>query len=373
MNASITYVAMDTHKKDHTLAIQYPCSPEIVQCRIANTQREIERMVKRIARKAPGQVCYCYEAGVCGFTLKRRIEDAGGVCTVIAPSLTPIKPGERIKTDRRDASKLLELFKADLLTEVHAPSAEQEAAREITRCRDSARVDLERSRHQLLKFLNRHGCIYPPKKKHWTQQHRSWLNSLQFDNSLLRNAFGNYIMQMEHCRQRLESLDKQVQDLARSEPYREIVGLLRCFYGIDTLTAINIVTELFDLGRFDSPRALMSYLGLTPSEHSSGQSQRKGGITKAGNKRLRRLFIETSWHYRHVRVTGVILRQRRAGQPQWGIDLADQTAERLRRRYWHLIHRGKSPCKANAAVARELAGFIWKLFDEYTQRAAQAS
>ena len=165
------------------------------------------------------------------------------------------------------------------------------------------------------------------------------------------------------------SLDREVETLSKSEPYQEVVGLLRCFHGIDTLTAITVITEIFEFGRFSTPGELMSYLGLTCSEASSGQKERKGSITKAGNKRVRRLLVETSWHYRHsYMATSKALRERRKDQPQWAIDIADKAGQRLRKRYGHLVNNGKMPCKATVAVARELAGFIWSLFNEYQTR-----
>lgn len=323
MSTSITYIGMDTHKKEHKIAVLFPEQDEIVQSCVRNTAGEIRKMVKKIVRQAPGEVCFCYEAGVCGFTLKRRIESLGCRCVVIAPSLVPKKPGEKVKTDRRDARKLLGLFKAGLLTEVHAPDAEQESARELTRCRDTARVNLKRIQHQVVKLLIRHGYIFT-ESDHWTQKHFRWLRSLEFDNPRLREVFDLYFTELHHCIQRLEVLDKEVEALAEEEPYREIVGLLRCFHGIDTLTAITLVTELFDLGRFASPGELMSYLGLTPSEESSGEKQKKGRITRAGNKRVRRVVVQTAWNYRHPHKIGVTLRRRRAGQPQWAIDIADR-------------------------------------------------
>ena len=164
------------------------------------------------------------------------------------------------------------------------------------------------------------------------------------------------------------SLDNQVEKLARSEPYQEIVGLLRCFHGIDTLSAITIITEIFDFGRFSSPGELMSYLGLTCSEFSSGEKQKRGPITKAGNKRVRRILVEVAWHYRHPCNISKALKDRRKGQPQWGIDIADRAGQRLRKRYRHLTHCGKMPCKVTVAIARELAGFIWSVCKEYEAR-----
>ena len=305
--------------------------------------------------------------GVCGFNLKRRIEALGCKCTVIAPSLTPIKPGDRVKTDRRDAVKLLSMFKAELLTEVHAPDEKQEAAREMTRCRQSAQENLKRIRHQLLKFLTRHGYIYTG-GDHWTQKHIYWLRALEFDQPMLREVFDCYFTEMQHCIQRLASLDRRVEKLAGSESYKEVVDILRCFHGIDTLAAITTITEIFEFGRFPSPGEFMSYLGLTSSESSSGEKQNKGSITKAGNKRVRRLLIEISWHYRHPYTISKALKLRRENQPQWVINIADRAGQRLRKRYWYLINRGKSPCVATVAIARELAGFIWSVFKEYEAR-----
>ncbi len=361
---------MDTHKKDHKIAVHFPQQAEIVHSCVRNTAGEIRKMVKKIARQAPGEVRFCYEAGVCGFALKRRIEALGCSCSVIAPSLVPRKPGERVKTDRRDALKLLGLFKAGLLTEVYAPNAEQEAARELTRCRDASRVNLKRIQHQVVKLLTRHGYVYT-EGDHWTQKHFRWMESLQFDIGRLREVFDSYFTELHHCMQRLESLNREVEVLAQEEPYKEIVGLLRCFHSIDTLTATTLVTELFDLGRFASPRELMSYLGLTPSEDSSGQKEKKGRITKTGNKRIRRVLVQASWNYRHPCKIGATLRKRRVGQPQWAIDIADRARHRLRKRYWHLINHGKTSCKATVAVARELVGFIWAVFREYEIRSGQ--
>jgi transposase len=358
---------MDTHKKEHHVALHYPGQEEIVRFAIKNTAREITKMTQKVIKQAPGDVEFCYEAGVCGFILKRRIESHGCHCAVIAPSLVPRKPGDHVKTDRRDALKLLTMFQAGLLTEVHAPDQQQEAARELTRSRQAAQENLKRVRHQLLKFLTRHGYLYSD-GNHWTDKHIKWLRTLVFEESLLHDVFDNYFTEMQHCIQRLCSLDNQVEKLAKSEPYQEVVGLLRCFYGIDTLSAITIITEIFDLGRFSSPGELMSYLGLTCSEFSSGEKQKRGPITKAGNKRVRRVLVEVCWHYRHPCNISKVLRARRKDQPQWVIDIADKAGQRLRKRYRHLTNCGKMPCKVTVAIARELAGFIWSVFKEYEIR-----
>jgi transposase len=363
----ITHVAMDTHKREHVVAVVYPDTGEIETFRVRNTVKDVTKMVQRIQRQAPGEVRFCYEAGVCGFTLQRQIAALGSSCAVIAPSLVPVKPGERIKTDRRDAHKLVNQFLAGQLTEVFAPRLEQEAAREITRCRQAAQENLRRARQQLQTFLTRHGYIYR-EGRHWTQKHTRWLLSLPFDVPDLREVFECYHSELEHCRQRLATLDKEVAALAARAEYREVVGLLRCLRGIDTLTAITLVTEIVAFGRFDSPRQLMAYLGLVPSEASSGANRRLGAITKAGNRRVRRLLIESAWHYRHRPAVGATLRQRRVGQPAWAIEVADRALWRLAKRYRRLIERGKPANVAIVAVARELAGFLWALLHDYQRR-----
>lgn len=367
MEKGITYVAMDTHKKQHRIALVYPNDELIIEFSVKNTPTEIRKMVRKIKRNAPGKVKFCYEAGVCGFTLQRRIEALGCTCSVIAPSLIPRKPGERKKTDRRDAKKLLGLSMADMLTEVYPPDEQQEAARELTRCRGAAQENLKRIRHQLQKMLVRHGYVFID-GQHWTQKHLRWLGAVEFDQPLLQEVFDCYFTEMRHCLQRVKTLDRELEKLAQSEDYREVVGILRCFYGIETLTAITIIAEVFDFGRFASARDFMSYLGLTPSESSSGEKEHKGSITKTGNKRARRLLTEAAWHHRHSYGVSTALRKRREGQPQWAIDIADRAGLRLRKRYRRLVHRGKLPCKVTTAVARELAGFIWSVLVEYEAR-----
>lgn len=364
MSESITYVAMDTHKKQHTVAVVYSGNGELQNFSVKNVVKDIAKMVRQIKKRSAGNVEFCYEAGVCGFSLQRQIEKLGCKCSVIAPSLVPTKPGDRIKTDKRDARKLLGQFVAGQLTVVYAPNQQQEAARELTRCRQAAQENLKRIRHQLVKLLTRHGYIYS-QGRHWTNRHLDWLRSLQFDLPDLELAFELNYSELMHCMQRLASLDKQVEQLADRPQYRELVGLLRCFRGIDTLTATTILTEVFEFARFESPRALMAYLGLVPSEHSSGDHRGRGSITKAGNKRVRRLLVESSWHYRHRPSISRELKKRREGQPQWAIDIADHAMFRLHRRYRNLFERGKPPTKLIVAVARELAGFIWAVLKEY--------
>jgi transposase len=360
---------MDTHKKQHQVAWVHPDTGEIQEFTVANTAREIERMVKRIRKQVTGEIHVCYEAGLCGFVLKRRLEKFGCVAQVIAPSLVWRKPGDRVKTDRRDAKKLLTQFLAGQLTEVWAPDPAQEADRELTRCRESAQIDLKRARQRLNSLLVRHGYLYQDGNL-WTGKHAQWRKGLVFDQPKLRTVFEEYSSEIEHCAERVKSLDKQVESLARSPRYRSAVGVLRCMRGIDTLTAITLLTEIFEFARFDSPRALMAYLGVTPSEDSSGESRRPGAITKTGNRRVRRILTEAGWHYRHPYAVSKALKARREDQPAWAVDLADRAAKRLYRRYRHLIERGKAAPVAIMAVVRELAGFVWAMLRQLQQQPA---
>ncbi len=367
MENTITKVVMDTHKKQHTIAYASLETGETEVFTVKNNTKDIKKMVKKLSKQLGTELHFCYEAGVCGFTLKRQLEAIGCKCDVIAPSLVPIKKGERIKTDRRDAQKLLAYFISGDLTVVYPPTLKQEADRELTRCRGAAHEDLKRSYHQLLKLLTRHGYIYKD-GAHWTHKHFVWLRSLQFDDSRLREVFDHYQSHVQYCIQRLETLDKEVESLATSKPYCKIVGLLRCFRGIDTLTAITLITEIIEFGRFSSPRKLMYYLGLVPSEYSSDETHNRGRITKAGNKRVRRLLVESAWHSRHRVWVSKELKRRRQGQPQWAIAIADQAMARLHKRYWRLMERGKLKHKVVVALARELSGFIWAVLREHQLR-----
>jgi transposase len=319
--------------------------------------RGMKRLIRRLKKEAQGELRVCYEAGPCGYALQRELRDAEIDCIVIAPSLVPMKPGDRVKTNRRDARHLAKSYRAGTLTEVHPPTPEEESARDLCRCREDARADLLRCRHRLGKMLLRRGLIYP--RKAWTQAHRGWLRSLRFEHETAQVVFDDYLRAIEHTEQRLADLAGRIETLSQEEPYRQPVGWLRCFRGIDTVTAMGIVTELHGFPRFRTARALMAYLGLVPSEHSTGEKRRRGAITKAGNSHLRRLLIEAAIHYRHRPAVGVKLRQRRVGQPGWGIALADRAQERLHKRYWRLMMQSKPHNKAVTAVARELVGFIW--------------
>ena len=309
------------------------------------------------SREAPGPVQMCYEAGPGGYALQRQVTTPRVRCQVIAPALIPRKPGERIKTNRRDGRKLAELLRAGLLTEVRPPTLEEEAVRDLCRARDDAREDLQCCRHRLGELLLRRGLHYHG--RNWSRAHRQWVDRLAWTHAAERVVVHDYLLAIDQVEARLVELDAQLTDIAQTEPYREPVGWLRCFRGIDTLTAILILAELHDFRRFHVPRALMAYLGLVPGEDSTGEKYRRGRITRAGNALVRRLLVETAWHYRRRPGIGIALTRRRTGQPTRVIAIADKAQQRLCRRFRRLADQHKPAPKIVVAIARELVGFLW--------------
>jgi len=376
MRKNITWVGLDAHKKAINVAVLVGYETRPQEWVVEHKPAAIRRLVKKLVRDADGdEVRCCYEAGPCGYALQRQIEAEGPViCEVIAPALIPRKPGERIKTDRRDARKLAELLRAGLLTAVQAPTPEQEAVRDLCRAREDAKQDQMRCRHRLGKLLLRRGIVYGGGKKAWTQAHRKWLRTVKFEHASDQAAFDDYLLAIEQVEERIATLEQRMQATAESEPFATPVGWLRCFRGIDTVSALSLVAELHGIERFASPRELMAYLGLVPSEHSSSERPRRGAITKAGNSHARRLLIEASWHYRHPPRLGAALKARRQGQPAAVMAIADKAQQRLYRRQRHLTGRGKRPAQAVVAAARELSGFIWAaLLHQHQQPLASAA
>lgn len=356
MQNLITHVAMDDSKHTIVAGILRPGAQEPEVRSLPNEPRQVRRFFARLQRE--GSVRACYEAGPSGYDLYRHLTGLDVPCQVIAPALTPRKPGDRIKTDRRDAAKLVRLFRVGELTPITVPDEAAEAARDLVRCREDVQADLLRWRHRLLKFLARHGRVYHD-GRHWTQRHWTWLRSQQFALPALARTYQEYRWTVEQLLARRADLEQEILTLAETAPYRERVGWLRCFRGIDTLSAMGWLTELGDVQRFAHPRQLMAYLGLVPSEHSSGDQARRGSITKAGNTHARRILVEAAWHYRHPPRLGVALARRSQGQPPALLTQAWQAQGRLHRRYRHLVGHGKRPPVAVVAIARELVGFLW--------------
>ena len=357
MKEITTYVGVDAHKKDLFIAMLIGDAQTPVTWTVPNEPNAIRRLVRKLEREAPGPVRMCYEAGPCGYALQRQLTTPRVHCQVIAPALIPRKPGERIKTNRRDARKLAELLRAGLLTEVRPPTPEEEAVRDLCRARDDAREDLQRSRHRMGKLLLRRSLHFSG--RNWTKAHRRWIDSLEWTQPAERVVVDDYLLAIDHLEARLIELDARLSEIALTEPYREPVGWLRCFRGIDTLTAILILAELHDFRRFQTPRALMAYVGLVPGEDSSGEKQRRGRITRTGNALVRRLLVETAWHYQHRPHIGPALTRRRKGQPRHVIAIADKAQQRLCRRFRRLMEQHKPAPKVAVAIARELAGFLW--------------
>lgn len=369
---NITFVGLDAHVRNINVAVILPGSSEIdAQWQITHDERSLRRLAKKLLAMGPGAVQVVYEAGPCGYALKRHLEALGLCCEVVAPSLIPVKPGERVKTDRRDARKLASLFKAGLLTVVHPPNEAEEALRDLMRAREDAKKDLLSARHRLGKMLLRYGLQFL-ETKNWTCKHQAWLRGLRFEQPRAQQVFDNYLLAIEQVEERLKRLEAQIEEAAGEEAYAERVGWLCCLRGINTVTAMTIVAELHDFQRFAHPRELMAYLGLVPSEYSSGGHTKRGSITKAGNSHVRRVLVEAAWNYRHRPAVSAHLRKRREGQPTAVIAIADRAQQRLYQRYYRLKEGHRKPHNVVVvAIARELVGFIWAVL--HHRDAAQAA
>ena len=357
MEEVITSVGIDAHKRELHVAMLIGSAATPVTWTVENEPKAIARLHRKLEREALGPVRVCYEAGPCGYALQRQLTKGRVSCVVIAPALMPRKPGDRIKTDKRDARKLAELFRAGLLTAVRPPTPAEEAVRDLCRARDDARDDVQRTHHRLGKLLLRRGLHFSG--RNWTKAHRQWIKTIHWEHAAERAVVDDYLLAIDQVETRLVELDARIAETAQTDPYREPVAWLRCFRGIDTLTAMLILAELHDFRRFPTLRALMAYLGLVPSEDSSGDRHRRGRITKTGNGLVRRVLIETSWHYQHRAGVGPALAARRTGQPARVIAIADKAQQRLCRRFRRLTAAHKPAPKVVVAVARELTGFIW--------------
>ncbi len=314
--------------------------------------------VERQLARWPGARC-CYEAGPTGFGLYRHLAGRGIACEVVAPGLVPMRPGDRVKTDPRDARKLARLHAGGLLEAIHVPSVELEAVRDLVRAREAARIDRMRDRHRLSKFLLRHQRR--PPLKSWGAGRRKWLGEQNFDQPAQQLAFDSYLQTLDLVDRRVEALDRELAEVAERGEWAALVARLRCLRGIDTLTAVGLVAEIGDFARFESAEAFMSFVGLVPSERSSGERQRRGSITKAGNAHARRLLVEAAWHSRRRPKVSYELSRRQTGQDPAVIERAWSCQQRLHRRWWRMGGRGKPSQKIVVACARELAGFVWAI------------
>jgi transposase len=359
MNQPTQFLGIDLHKAKAVIAVLpggAGACESIVE--LPNEDAPLRRFFKRVAKRGP--IRACYEASGCGYVLQRRLKAWGHECEVIAPSLAPTRPGDRVKTDRRDAERLAFDFRAGLLTPVHLPTEAEERVRGLVRSRDRLRREVHASKQYLLKFLDRQGLAHPG--KNWTQAHRRWLAGLEFEAEDAF-VFRSHLALLELKESLLGEADRRIEQIAQTDAYRERVGRLRCFRGVDTTTAMTLLAELIDVRRFGNPRALMDYVGLTISEYSSGARSRRGGITKAGNGHVRRILIEAAWHCRHRPNVGVILRRRQRGQDPAVIAHAWRAQRRLYGRF-HKLSARMLRTKAVTAVARELVGFLWAVLQD---------
>lgn len=363
MTTSTTFIGLDAHKETIVAAIRYPRrkEPEIVE--LANTEQSLRRFVRQLRKRTSSQLRACYEAGPLGFSLMRNLEKLGVETSVIAPSKIPAKPGDRVKTDRRDAKKLVDLFRAELLTEVHPPSEEDEAVRDLCRARQQAKESETAAKHRLNKFLTRRNKQYPGRSR-WTVEFWKWLKELQFEHEADRFTFDHYVAVLENWAEQIKALDAKIEELSKAEPYEAPVAKLKCFRGIDTTTAMVLVTELHGFERFETAPQLMAFVGLTPSEYSSAGVRKQGSITKTGNTHVRRVLVEAAWNYRHAPRVGAGLTRRRAGQSPLTIKTADKAMRRLYSRWQRMSERRLSSQKIAVAVARELIGFVWAALAE---------
>lgn len=363
---SVKHVGLDDHKDSISVAVA-DCGGvgggvgEVREYgRIAHTPGEVGKLLDRLSADGSELVCW-YEAGPCGYGLWRQIEAAGHRCHVAAPSLTPRRSGDRVKTDRRDAASLARLGRAGELTPVWVPDEGHESMRDLTRLREDAIKAQRSSRQQLGAFLLRHGRRYAGGKKKWTKAFGVWLEGQRFEEPVAELVFGEYVAAEASAAARVKRIEGQMEEALSGWSLGPVVDALRALRGVDTVAAMTLVAELGDLRRFDSPRQLMAYLGLTPSERSTGNTTRRGGITKTGNGHARRILVESAWTYRHPARLTAHLKRKAAGAPQAAQDVAWKAQQRLCKRYRVMIDKGKRTVQACTAVARELSGFVWAI------------
>jgi len=373
-NGYAAYIGLDVHKD--TIAVSVACSgraaPES-RGEIANERRKVAKLVERLSREFEGEVLlFCYEAGPCGYGLYRQILKLGHDCQVVAPSLIPNKPGERIKTDRRDASKLSRALRSGDLTAVWVPDEEQEAMRDLTRARDDMKNQERKARQQLNAYVLRHGHAWPSNKTRWTKTHYNWLESLKFGHDWQQVLLQEYIDAVKAGTQRVADITDQMERALPQWSLGPIVDSLVALRGIDKLAAMVLLAELGDISRFSSPRQLMAYLGLVPSEHSSGGRRRQGAITRTGNSHARRMLVESAWSYRFpARQTMHLKRKARNASDEARV-IAWRAQKRLCGRYRTLLQAGKNSKQTTVAIARELIGFIWDIVCHEMPKVQQA-
>ena len=354
------FVALDVHKDSITMAVAQAGSRTPAR-QAGRMPHDVNKVLKALAKMgAPGEGHVVYEAGPTGYGLQRALVAKGYTCEVIAPSLIPKRAGDRVKTDRRDSVRLAELSRSGELRSVRVPEPRDEAIRDLSRAREDAVNERAQVRLRLRGFLLRHDVRYPGKTA-WTKSFHRWLTTLNFVTDGSHTAFTEYQMAVQWADQRVERLTRALSESITGWRFEPVLKALMALRGVDVVTAIGLTAEIGDLNRFDHPRKLMSYLGLVPSEQSSGDKVRRGSITKTGNGHARRLLIEAAWHYRFAPRIGTRAHARQQGVAEPLQAHAWKAQLRLSRRFAALNARGLHPNKVCVAVARELAGFIWSI------------
>lgn len=350
-----TLVGLDVHAAKVVAAI---LDAETGELRVQRLGGETEPVV-RLIRSLDGPVRASYEAGPTGYGLARALDLAGVDCVVAAPGKIPRGATEKVKTDRRDAEHLVRLLLAGKLHPVRVPGAAEEALRDLVRAREDIRGDLMHARHRLSKLLLRHDVRFEGKA--WTERHRVWLGCLELSEDAAQATLCDYRGAIEALLHRKAELERQIAATIPDSPWAREVGQLRCLRDVDTLTAVGLCAEIGDFARFGRAGQLMSYLGLVPSEHSSGESRRLGSITRSGSRHARRLLVEAAWHYRNQPRIGREIEGRQEGQPAEAVTIAWSAQRRLHRVWSRMQQRGKRRTLIAVAVARELAGFCWSV------------
>lgn len=359
--SSAKYIGMDVHKESIDIAVAVGGARGEVRHygTVGGGVADVDRALRKIVA-AGGELHVVYEAGPCGYALYRHLTARGIDCAVVAPSRIPKRAGDRVKTDRRDAEMLARLHRAGELEAVHVPRAEDEAVRDLTRAREDAKSAQTRARHQLKAFLLRNGIGYAGKTA-WTPAHVRWLASVKLPEPVQQIVFQEYVAAVTAAGERLARVEAALRETVAQWRLYPVVEALQALRGVQLVIAATLVAEIGDIGRFDHPRQLMAYLGLVPSEYSSGASIHRGAITKCGNSHARRMLTEAAWSYRlPARVTPIIAR-RQDGLSSQVREIAWKAQVRLCARYRQLRARGKEPNKVVIAVARELAGFVWAI------------
>lgn len=366
-NIAPTYIGLDVASRTISVALIGAGSELAAEERIVNRPDAVADLVRRWGD--PRELRVCYEAGPTGYELQRQLASLGVDCVVVAPALIPRRPGARVKTDRRDARSLCTLFRAGALTAIRVPTPEEESVRDLLRLREDLGEDILRARHRLSKFLIRHGRVWNNGRK-WTDRHLRWVKEQGFDLPLLGRVLQEHLAAIALRVAQRDELEREILDIAARPPYAAAVRRLCALRGVGPLVALTVLVEVCDFTRFATAPQFQGFTGLTSSEHSSGERRRQGSITKAGNAHLRRVLIEAAWAYRTRPAQSAPRMARLAGQPPEVTALALASEQRLHRRFWRLVQRGKPSNVAVVAIARELAGVIWALMHEQQLSAA---